>query len=113
MSNGFIYVVDAHFIDKIEEEENILDPSACDSQSAGADPGFQVRGVHLKKSRRAEGGTKIYGVFRVKNHDFTHTKIFFPPILGGKGVRAPLDLPLVSANYMPCTSKYMKPPNLI
>jgi len=28
MSNGFIYVVDAHFIDKIEEE-NILDPSAC------------------------------------------------------------------------------------
>jgi hypothetical protein len=27
-SNGFIYVVDAHFIDKIEEEE-ILDPSAC------------------------------------------------------------------------------------
>jgi hypothetical protein len=29
MSNGFIYVVDAHFIDKIEEEK-ILDPSACD-----------------------------------------------------------------------------------
>jgi hypothetical protein len=28
MSNGFIYVVDAHFIDKIEEEKN-LDPSAC------------------------------------------------------------------------------------
>jgi hypothetical protein len=27
-SNGFIYVVDAHFIDKIEEK-NILDPSAC------------------------------------------------------------------------------------
>ena len=28
MSNGFIYVVDAHFIDKIEEKK-ILDPSAC------------------------------------------------------------------------------------
>jgi hypothetical protein len=28
MSNGFIYVVDAHFIAKIEEEK-ILDPSAC------------------------------------------------------------------------------------
>jgi hypothetical protein len=28
MSNGFIYVVDAHFIDKIEEEQ-ILNPSAC------------------------------------------------------------------------------------
>jgi len=28
MSNGFIYVVDAHFIDIIEKK-NILDPSAC------------------------------------------------------------------------------------
>jgi hypothetical protein len=28
MSNGFIYVVDAHFIDKIEKKK-ILDPSAC------------------------------------------------------------------------------------
>jgi hypothetical protein len=28
MSNGFIYVVDAHFIDKIGEKK-ILDPSAC------------------------------------------------------------------------------------
>ena len=38
---------------------------------AGADPGFQVRGAHLKKSRRAEEGAKNFGVFRVKNHDFT------------------------------------------
>jgi hypothetical protein len=29
MSNGFIYVVDAHFIDKIGERKNILDPCAC------------------------------------------------------------------------------------
>ena len=29
MSNGFIYVVDAHFIDKIEET-NIQDPSVYD-----------------------------------------------------------------------------------
>jgi hypothetical protein len=28
MSNGFIYVVDAHFIDKIEEKK-IVDPSGC------------------------------------------------------------------------------------
>ena len=36
------------------------------------DPGFQVTGgAHLKKLRRAEGGAKIVGVFRVKNHDFT------------------------------------------
>ena len=37
----------------------------------GADPGFQVRGAHLKKLRRSEGGAKNFGVFRVKNHDFT------------------------------------------
>ena len=38
----------------------------------GTDPGFPVRGgAHLKKMRRAEGGAKIFGVFRVKNHDFT------------------------------------------
>jgi hypothetical protein len=39
--------------------------------STGADPGFQVRGAHLKKLRQVEGGAKIFGVFRVKNHDFT------------------------------------------
>jgi hypothetical protein len=38
--------------------------------SAGADPGFQVGGAHLKKLRRAEGDAKIFGLFRVKNHDF-------------------------------------------
>ena len=48
------------------------------SQSAGADPGFQVRGgAHLKKLRRTEGGAKIFGVFRVKNHDFTPKKSYF------------------------------------
>jgi hypothetical protein len=34
-------------------------------------------GVYLKKLRRVEGGAKIYGVFRVKNHDFTPTKSYF------------------------------------
>ena len=28
-----------------------------------ADPGFQARGVHLKKLRRAEGDANIFGVF--------------------------------------------------
>jgi hypothetical protein len=52
-------------------------------QSTGADPGFQVRGgALLKKLRRAEGGAKIFGVFRVKNHDFTPKNHIFP-ILGG------------------------------
>jgi hypothetical protein len=43
----------------------------------GADPGFQVRGAHLKKLRRAKEGANIFGVFRVKNHDFTPKKSFF------------------------------------
>ena len=76
------------------------------SYKPGADPGFQVRGHALKKNapsggRRencwgisceksrfyakksyffpmAEGGAKIFGVFRVKNHDFTpKNHIFF------------------------------------
>jgi hypothetical protein len=52
---------------------------------AGADPGFQVRGAHLKKLRRAEGGAKIVGVFRVKNHDFTPKKHIFSNFRGGGG----------------------------
>ena len=52
---------------------------------SGADPGFQVRevGSRLKKIRRAEGGAKMFGVFRVKNHDFTPKKIIFFPIAEG------------------------------
>ena len=39
---------------------------------------FMLEGTHLKKLRRAEGGANIWGVFRVKNHDFTPTNhIFF------------------------------------
>ena len=42
----------------------------------GADPGFQVREGALKIM--AERGAKIFGVFRVKNHDFTQKNhIFF------------------------------------
>ena len=52
----------------------------------GADPGFQVRGAHLKEMRRAEGGTNIFGVFRVKNHDFTPKNHIFSNFRGGGGV---------------------------
>ena len=38
---------------------------------------FKLGGVHLKKLRRVEGGAKIFGVFRVKNHDFTPKKSYF------------------------------------
>jgi hypothetical protein len=32
----------------------------------------------IKKMRRAEGGAKIVGIFRVKNHDFTPKNHIFP-----------------------------------
>jgi hypothetical protein len=32
---------------------------------------FKLEGAHLKNLSRAEGATKVFGVFRVKNHDFT------------------------------------------
>ena len=44
---------------------------------------FKLGGAHLQKLRRAEGGAKIVGVFRVKNHDFTPKKNHIFPILGG------------------------------
>jgi hypothetical protein len=46
-------------------------------------------------SRRAEGGAKIFGVFRVKNHDFTPKNHIFP-VLGGRapGAPPPLNPPL-------------------
>jgi hypothetical protein len=48
-----------------------FDPTGDRTHKPGADPGFQVRRGALKKLRRAEGGAKIFGVFHVKNHDFT------------------------------------------
>ena len=38
---------------------------------------FKLGGGALKKLRRAEGGANIFGVFRVKNHDFTPKKSYF------------------------------------
>ena len=58
------------------------------TRTSGEDPGFQVGGggAHLKKMRRAEGGAKIVGVFRVKNHDFTPKYHIFSNF-GGRGAR--------------------------
>jgi hypothetical protein len=44
---------------------------------------FKLGGAHLKKLRRAEGGEKIFGVFRVKNHDFTQKNHIFSNFRGG------------------------------
>jgi hypothetical protein len=38
---------------------------------------FKLGGAHLKQLRRAEGDAKNFGVFRVKNHDFTPKKSYF------------------------------------
>jgi hypothetical protein len=53
----------------------------------GADPGFQVREAHLKKMRRAEGGTNNFGVFCVKNHDFTPKNHIFSNFRGRGALR--------------------------
>ena len=42
----------------------------------GTDPGFQVRGGRAVLK-------KMFGVYRVKNHDFTLKIIFFPIAEGG------------------------------
>ena len=51
---------------------------------SGANLGFQGRGAHSKKLRRAEGGAKIVGVFRVKNHDFTPKNHIFSNFRGAR-----------------------------
>ena len=53
------------------------------------------KGAHLKKLRRAEGDAKIFGVFRVKNHDFTPKNHIYSNFRGGaRRVRPPLNPPL-------------------
>ena len=82
--------------------------------------------MNLKKLRRAEGGTNIFGVFRVKNHDYTPKNHIFP-ILGGareivgvfhvknhdftpkKLVRPPLNPPLIVFWCVLCHVRAMLP----
>jgi hypothetical protein len=44
---------------------------------------FKLGEAQLKKLRRAEGSAKIFGVFRVKNHDFTPKIHIFSNFKGG------------------------------
>ena len=53
---------------------------------------FKLGGVYLRKLRRAEGGGKIFGVFRVKNHDFRPKNLIFSNFR--VGARAGCALPL-------------------
>ena len=50
---------------------------------------FKLGGAHLNKLRRAEGGAKMFGVFRVKNHDFTPKNHIFYNFRGGREPGAP------------------------
>ena len=50
---------------------------------------FKLRGAHLKKLHRAEGGAKNLGVFRVKNHDFTPKNRIFSNFRGARAGCAP------------------------
>jgi hypothetical protein len=56
---------------------NRLIGSQPSPHNSGADPGFQVRGGALKKIAPSGGGAKIFGVFRVKNYDFTPKNYIF------------------------------------
>jgi hypothetical protein len=49
---------------------------------------FKLEGAHLKKLRRAEGGAKFFGVFRVKNHDLTPKNHIFSNFRGGGAASA-------------------------
>ena len=105
------------------------DSNVCKYPFTGANPGFQVRGAHLKILRRAEGGAKIvWGIsceksrFYAKKSYFSNfrggaqnvwgisceksrfyaKKIIFLPILGGP---PPLNPPLIytaTIVYIPC-----------
>ena len=50
---------------------------------------LKLGGAHLKKLRRAEGGAKIFGVFRVKNHNFTPRNQMFSNFRGARAGCAP------------------------
>ena len=57
---------------------------------------FKLGGAHLKILRRMEGGVNIFGVFRVKNYDFTPKNHIFPILRGAhRCAPPPLDPPLV------------------
>ena len=58
-------------------------------QKSGVDPGFQVRGAHLKKIATSGGMRENFGVFLVKNHDFTPKNHIFSNFRGKR-----LDSPL-------------------
>ena len=64
-------------------QTQIVPPQDVLDNQQGRIQDFKLGGTHLKKLRRTEGGAKILGVFRVKNHDLTPKNHIFS-ILGGR-----------------------------
>ena len=72
--------------------------------------------AHVKKLRREEGGAKCFGVFRVKNHDFTPNKMncelmltYDTPALcqtGSRNLTGQKTLPTIWGTYMKLVTKY-------
>jgi hypothetical protein len=63
--------------------------------------------------RRAEGGAKIFGVFRVKNHDFTPKKSYFSNFRGAREIFGVFHViyhdftpPNLKSWIRPCTPTY-------
>ena len=79
------YKNNTHLAHSSDQNLSIISDDNISITHTGADPGFQVTGggAHLKKWRRAEGGAKNVGVFRVKNHDFTPKNNIFTNFKGG------------------------------
>jgi len=61
---------------------------------------FKLGGANFKKLRRAEGGAKNFGVFRVKNHYFMPKNFIFSNLwgVGGAQMRPPGSAPVVYIN---------------
>jgi hypothetical protein len=76
------------------ETANIIESKLYMNQGRIQD--FKLGGAHFKKLRRAEGGAKIFGVFRMKNHHFTQKNHIFSNFRGERaGCAPPLDPPLI------------------
>jgi hypothetical protein len=64
--NYFMLLITGIFVSKPQGIRDI-----CTHSKQGRIQDFKLGGADLKKLRRAEGGAKMFRVFRVKNHDFT------------------------------------------
>ena len=93
----------ASVMDRIEE----LSIELCYSLFQGRIQDFKLGGgAHLKKLRRAEGGAKMCGVFRVKNHDFMPKNHIFSNFRGGApGAPPPPGSAPVYVRRLQCTQE--------